>query len=845
MRKRKKRQATDFLNLLEQAHIQINRDIDSKRLDGAMELLAQCQEGAMELGNMIEGEEGEGCVVIPLLQSYCETVYEIYEQLRQDQHTSGKNAYKHLRKSLLKIENSVKNDIKVRLEIAFFPYKASMWDSMESVWIAADADPGCDPYVVPIPYYERRADRSFGKRYYEGEDFPGYLPVVHYEEYDVAERKPDIIYIHNPYDEYNYVTSVDPRYYSGKLKKYTDCLVYLPYYATTGGMSEGQSICMSYFNVDYIVVQSKKLIGFFDPRIPREKFLPLGSPKFDRIIKLCKNPPKPPGEWIEKIGGRKVYFYNTSLGGMLGDTENFLKKMEYVFQCFKDRKGSCLLWRPHPLMDTTFDSMRSSFYGKYKELRAYFIDHDLGIYDDTPDITETIALCDAYVGDSGTSITSLFGITGKPMFILDNAISSEPGVDDWKGQIIRGFHFSGENQWLIIQGNKLYYSANDDYQYEYCCDLTKYSQGGYYLRVIEVGKNAYVCPGNAQDILVIREKKIIKKIRLEQRLEKWGAFAEAYRIEKYLFLIPNQYPALVRYDTVQDTVDYITGYENVFIGYAQGQRRIGGCCVWKNQLMLASPVDGRVAAVDANTKEIQVLDTGAKDCGGYMGMITDGKDLWMSPVSGTTLTRWNPESGELHEYALVPEGFVCKSYPYGHECLDYPYNVVAFDKNLVFISPYWGNMFLCLDKDTGEMREWKPPFETSREGKDGYYISESPGYFVYRPDSLERGIYLFYSQTDSRLYEVNLRDDWYQEIKVSFSLDELKAQEPGFREISEWLPYGCQENCFNTLRRFLDGDIMGDAFDRARQLRAYKEITANCDGTSGEKIHRFLTAKRS
>ena len=346
MRKRKKRQATDFLNLLEQAHIQINRDIDSKRLDGAMELLAQCQEGTMELGNMIEGEEGEGCVVIPLLQSYCETVYEIYEQLCQDQHTSGKNAYKHLRKSLLKIENSVKNDIKVRLEIAFFPYKASMWDSMESVWIAADADPGCDPYVVPIPYYERRADRSFGK-------------------------------------------------------------------------------------------------------------------------------------------------------------------------------------------------------------------------------------------------------------------------------------------------------------------------------------------------------------------------------------------------------------------------------------------------------------------------------------------------------------------PYGHECLDYPYNVVAFDKNLVFISPYWGNMFLCLDKDTGEMREWKPPFETSREGKDGYYISGSPGYFVYRPDSLERGIYLFYSQTDSRLYEVNLRDDWYQEIKVSFSLDELKGREPGFREISEWLPYGCQENCFNTLRRFLDGDIMGDAFDRARQLRAYKEVTANCDGTSGEKIHRFLTAKRS
>ena len=29
-----------------------------------------------------------------------------------------------------------------------------MWDSLESVWQAADADPDCDAYVVPIPYYD-------------------------------------------------------------------------------------------------------------------------------------------------------------------------------------------------------------------------------------------------------------------------------------------------------------------------------------------------------------------------------------------------------------------------------------------------------------------------------------------------------------------------------------------------------------------------------------------------------------------------------------------------------------------------------------------------------------------
>ena len=35
--------------------------------------------------------------------------------------------------------------------------------------------------------------------------------------------------------------------------------------------------------------------------------------------------------------GKTVYFYNTSIAGMLGNTPVFLKKMEYVFRCFAGR----------------------------------------------------------------------------------------------------------------------------------------------------------------------------------------------------------------------------------------------------------------------------------------------------------------------------------------------------------------------------------------------------------------------------------------------------------------------------------------------------------------------------
>ena len=202
-------------------------------------------------------------------------------------------------------------------------------------------------------------------------------------------------------------------------------------------MSDAQAQCAAYYHVDYIIMQAEKYRKFFDPELPREKLLPLGSPKFDRIIRICKNPPEPPEDWKRKMDGRKVYFYNTSIGGALGNTEAFLKKVEYVFRCFQGREDACLLWRPHPLLDSTFESMRPGYKAVYEGLKTYFLENDLGIYDDTPDIANTIALSDVYIGDSGTSVTSLFGIVGKPMFILNNDIHSAPEGEDWRGWRVR------------------------------------------------------------------------------------------------------------------------------------------------------------------------------------------------------------------------------------------------------------------------------------------------------------------------------------------------------------------------------------------------------------------------
>lgn len=840
MRRFQKRQILDVIVSLHALHEEIRNRLNCKDYQTVQTSLADCQEAAIQVGEAIEQIEGSGTDAVSCLEQYCEDIYRISIQIRE---MSAQKAYKSLEGSLIKAENEVKH-IPVRLEAVFLPYKASMWDSLESVWIAADADPNCDAYVIPIPYYDKNKDGSLGKEHYEGNDYPDYVPVTHYNDYDFEYRRPDVIFIHNPYDQYNNVTSVHPFFYSKNLKKFTDLLVYIPYYSTSGGMSEAQRQCIAYYYADYIVIQAEKYRKFFDADLPDEKFLPLGSPKFDKVVNICKNPPEPPVEWQEKMAGKKVYFYNTSIAGMLANTPVFLKKMEYVFRCFAEREDACLLWRPHPLLESTFDSMRPQYRPIYDALKKYFLMSGFGIYDDTPDMVNTIALCDAYIGDAGTSVTSVFGIAGKPVFILNNNIHHAPKEDDWRGEIIRGFRRDGYDEWKITQGNKLYHAPNCDYRYEYYCDLSEYATGGYYTNAFEINGKVYVCPVNAQDILVVQNRRIVKTIKLKHYVERPEAFCTAWRNGYYIFLIPNRYPAIVRLDTRNDEVSYLYEGKDMFAKEVKGKQRFGGSCVWNQYVLLASPDDNHVLVIDCETMKIQILSTMAENHCGCMAMVAAETEIWLLPYDGTTITRWNPVTGEMREYSDYPDGFQCYNKVQEYECMERPFNTAVLYRHSILLSPACGNMFILLDKETGEMKEWKLPFPAPNERINEYYPMNAVGSFIRRTDSLGEWTYRYFHIVDRRLYDINLNTGRYKEIPIVFDTAELKKHAAGFARMSNWIQYSCKEDAFNSLTDLLENQITGQPFDRNEQMRTYQEIAANSvDGTCGEKVYQFIKEK--
>lgn len=813
-----------------EAHDELEKFIKKKDF-GKMEItLADLQDMAVQIGTAIERSEGEGFVTVKYLEEYCEVVYEVSQG--DSDELNGNKVRKALNKKIIKAENSVKADIKVKTEIAFISYKAAMWDSLESIWRSAALDPDCDAYVIAVPYYDLNPDHSFGQFHYEGDEYPDNVPVTHYEAYDLAVRKPDVIYFHNPYDDWNLVTSVDPRFYSSNLKKYTDCLVYVPYYATSGGMSEGQKTLPAYFNADYIVIQSPEFRAYFDERIPDEKFLPFGSPKFDKVIQKCQNSPQPPKEWAKKMEGKKVYFYNTSIGGMLADTENFLKKMEYVFKCFEGRDDVCLLWRPHPLLESTFDAMRPQYRHTFDVLKRCFIEKHLGIYDTTVDIEDTIALSDAYIGDGGTSVTSLFGVVGKPIFILNNQIHDKPNKENWRGEMISfGFNYWEQHRFAVVRGNRLYISEPYKYEFHYFCDLSDGNCGGFYSNIYEINGKWYACPWTAKNILVIGEKSVEKTIELENTCGNGCQFSYAWKYRQYLILVPNLYPAIVRYNTETGVITYFNKNKEIFVKENDEIKLIGGSMVCNGYLYIASPLDNKIYQMDIESGVEKVIELYIKSRCGCFAMMESRGDMWLMPYRGFTIVCWNPVTGETKEFDDTPDELA-------YTDIGPAFNIPAFYSDNLYITPCMANMYLKLDVNTGKFTTWQPFLEVSERNKISLEIERS-SFFLEHPDKSDAD-FKMYSYFSNKLYSVNLDTGKCREMQINFDMDELREHELGFCEYSEKVNYVCMETRLNSLDDFLAGNIAGQPFNKERQLGAFRQITADFNGKCGERTHEFV-----
>lgn len=349
---------------------------------------------------------------------------EIYNNL----HSLNTSQLKDLSSELNQLKSICDEEVKAKLKIVFLPYKASMWDSLETIYEAANKDDNCVAHVVPIPYYQLTQNEAVPT--YEGEHFPKNIPITHYSQYNLEEEEPDIIYVHNIYDNYNTLTRVFEKYFTVNLKKYTDMLVYVPYHVSSFFPPQQSGVGYTAFNspsvknVDRIIVVNEHIkSAAIKEGISPEKILVLGSPKIDSMFKALNNEISYPNEWKDKIKGKKVYLIDTSCLFFANKPYRDLEKLVNFFNIPRFIENSVIIWRPHPLSMVSVIKFQPNFSEYYSNLLDTLRAgnntlYDKVILDETDDYIPALKAADVFIS-AGGSLLRTYLLTEKKVLFWD------------------------------------------------------------------------------------------------------------------------------------------------------------------------------------------------------------------------------------------------------------------------------------------------------------------------------------------------------------------------------------------------------------------------------------------
>ena len=382
-------------------------------LDGARQLPHLERASVRRMGKDIL--EGTGLIDAPAYADLRDQIAGTAESLATGLATDTTRTEQELIGQLRALRERLLADDDLIYTVVFMPYHASMWDSLHSIWVAAEADPRVEAIVVPVPYTDRMPNGHAGTWHVHLDDLPPEVPVTPYTEFDLKATHPDVIYVHNPYDANNRVTSVAPQFYSSALRPHTDLLVYVPYYVSGAPPGEHLYRSPSFELFDKVIAQSEEIDHAVIETWTSSKVVPLGSPKFDYV----RTPGSAvPAEWQAQADGRTVLLQLTSLGTLLNGPGEVVRKLGEVLDVVEASEDLILWWRPHPLERATITSMVPQVAATYAAYHDRATRSERVIVDTSFDLQRAIHNADAYFGH-WSSVTELFGFTGKPMVIQD------------------------------------------------------------------------------------------------------------------------------------------------------------------------------------------------------------------------------------------------------------------------------------------------------------------------------------------------------------------------------------------------------------------------------------------
>lgn len=674
-------------------------------------MLSDMQETAIRIGTEIEKLEVRGSKAVHLLEESCELFWQC--SIADTKEMEG--ICNQIRKVLQNVLKEIQT-MNEKKEIVFFPYKASMWDSLESVWSAAVKRDDCNVYVVPVPYFEKDSSGTYQSMCYEGDLFPEEVPIVSWENYQIKERRPEIVFIHNPYDNANRVTSIHLDFYAKELRNDAQMLVYVPYFVAGEDTYQSFCVCAGTIYADKVIVQSEttrkayiryfkefvhdnRLEQLFPNQLIEEKFLALGSPKIDKAVAGQKKNCALPDDWERKLRGKKAILYNTGISGILNGNDQVLRKISDVIETFRYRDDVVLWWRPHPLSADTYGSMRPRLRMEYDRLIEQFKNEDVGIYDDSADLYRAITYTDMYYGDE-SSLIYLYGVQGKPiMFQNRNLILNE----NRKSTIyFRCFTNEGDTVWFVSNNDNRLFEMNINSGKIQCLaqiPREEDTEQGLYGKIFKTGDDLWLIPCKASELArySLRDQKI-KKYKLPGTgQEKPQALQHASLVDQKIYMVEGNYRRIVIFDIEQEklTVDdkWWTDIRDTLEGRTFRFNAFSNVCKRGDNLYFTVNDTNAVIEYSLQKHCAKSYEIGSKD-NQYSDILFDGKNFWLIPYIAGNIVRWNKEQEKVSEITEYPNDFHHNRW----------FESSCYKDGLIWLFPANGNMILNIDINTMEVR---------------------------------------------------------------------------------------------------------------------------------------------
>ena len=340
--------------------------------------LSELQNNIVSFGTLTESIKGEDCNTVKLLEQYLEVIYKVAKYVQKFDGNKYAECDEEVKDKFASISEAIDSEIVNRRSVLFLPVKAKHFSSMRMAYEMEAATPDTDVYVMPLPYYYKEYDGSFkDEMHIDTEEFiKANIPVTDYSRFDLSLLCPEKIYINSAYDEYNMAVSVDTRFYARNVKKYTEKLIYIPYFKL---MEFDRANYPCWYNMQYyctvpgvvmadkVYVQSentrKMYIAKLNEWVGDEKYTEIWEQKIDVYDDGFEEHSE---DELRDAGSKKTIVWFVSAGSLAEFGDRYIEKAYRnldVFALSKDKLKVLLI--SEPFLDEMIKTYSDELYKKW------------------------------------------------------------------------------------------------------------------------------------------------------------------------------------------------------------------------------------------------------------------------------------------------------------------------------------------------------------------------------------------------------------------------------------------------------------------------------------------------